>query len=299
MGCLSALTIDKAASPVSSNMPFDRVLLANIDRCQQDLKWDHLPDDIWTDDIERWLDETSQQAVELHSAPKTCTYPSWPLPALNLFTDIQWQRPIEEYSPSIYSQRSSAISPGHLTNAARNPMQEMPLSPTQDIEMIDILDILDIAANIAGVCIEIRATVNRAEDSAEFDDSNSDSDSDVSMLDLADPLPIPATRFYDVARDRDLTIPDSSLSSSDGGSNHSSIDRRQQRSNAPSPSQPSQTSSPQSSATSTSYVHVRPLPRTRRHNISPDILSRMAQLLHFSVHDFALPTDENLVKCEM
>ena len=290
MGCLSALTINETASPISSNMPFDRVSIANIDRCQQDLTWGHLPDDIWTDDIEKWLDETSQQAIEVHPAPKTCTYPSWPLPALNLFTDIQWQRPIEEYSPSIYSQRSSAISPGHLTNAARNPMQEM-LSPTQDIEMIDILDI---AARIADVCMEIRATVNRAEDSAEFDDS--DSDSDFSMLELVEPLPIPAITFYDIARARGLTIPDSSLSSSDGGSNHSSIDRRQNRSNAPSPSQPSRTSSPKGSTTTNSYVCARPLRRTRHHNISPDILSRMAQLLHSSVHDFALPTDENGVK---
>jgi hypothetical protein len=248
--CLASLTINDTPTLISPKMPTDHHSLLSVALCQQNLTWDHLPDDLWTDDIERWLFET-EQATEAEPAPttsasetSTLSFQARSCEPLSIdvhFTDIQWQRTDGEYSPSVYSKKSSAIS----TKQPHKPAPliiEMPLSPTQ---YISIEDILDLASNMADVCIELRNTTNRAEDSAEFDDSTDNgSNSDVSMLDLnasghpsdvsMRDLPLPPRTFYELARDRGLTIA-SDRFSSHSGSHQSSIDRRHHRSNAPSP----------------------------------------------------------------
>lgn len=320
MESLSALTMDDGPiSPafISPKMPFDQVFIADIDPCQQDLTWDHLPDDIWTDDMVDWLyvvDTTTETSPSTSSSSKEWQrkFPSDPIPALD--TNIQWQHVKEEYSPSVYSQDSNPLG-----KAAQQLIEEMPLSPTRYISMDDILTL---AANTQSVCAELRATINRAEDSAEFDESDSDSDvsmidlnvtaynSDVSIFDL-EPLPIPSITFHSLANDRGLRITcDDSASDSDVSElnlqrfSTSSIlfyslardrgleissDRSASSSRSGSRNhnsidcqQRSNAPSPsqcsrQNSVKSYVRVGIQPLPQIR-HHISPDILNRMARL---------------------
>lgn len=227
---LGSLSLDASLSPTSPATPFQRVSFANIDDCQQDLSWDHLPDDIWTDDIVQWLDETIHPAVEVRtdrathatntsrwssstssiisSEAKRCTFPCLGLPPLYISTNIQSQTPFEQnlYSPSVYSQDDSGFNQGNphpLGRAARELMKDIADAPINQISMHNLLEI---AAKVVNICTELRATINQAQDSAEFDDSKSDSD--VTMLDL-DPTPPPAIDYGQMARARRLFISNS------------------------------------------------------------------------------------------
>lgn len=227
-----------SSSPASPAVPFDMVFVANIDRCQRYLTWDHLPDDVWTEDVENWLLNTVQPAVEVHpagsrhsisvsrwsSSTESTTsfermFPSFELPPLDLFTDIGWQVPIGQYSPSEYSQDDfgfSQVCSQPLGIAAHKLMQNVADAP---INYISTQDLFEVSKAMRDVCTELRATVNRAEDSAEFD---CESNSDVSSYDL-NSSSVPVIDVYQIAQSRGLTTLHGSPPSSNGSSRQSYV----------------------------------------------------------------------------
>jgi len=224
IGVLETATITPSP-PKSPKMMFDRVFIAKptiVDSCQHHFTWDAFQrNGLWWEDkmVVEWVMSVPHFAVEVHPAtslahtptypqiPNTIlpgdpptmwetVFPSFELPSLDLFTDIRW--PLSLYSPSEYSQDDFGFGQGcsyPLGNAAQELMKE--IEDTQ-ITYRSLEDVHLVIPKMQALCTELRATVNGAENSPEFDESNSHSD--VPMLDLNEiPIPPPATYFYHIA----------------------------------------------------------------------------------------------------
>jgi hypothetical protein len=306
---LEILTITPSP-PNSPKMAFDKVFIANptiIDSCQNHLTWD----DVWEDEMVEWVMSIPYFTVEVHPATSLTqtpqspqipivlptdlppmweiVFPSFEPPALDLFTNIRWQ-----YSPSEYSQNDFGFGqacPYPLGNAAQELMKEIEEAP---IIYRSLEDIHAIIPKMQALCTGLHVTVNRAEDSAEFDES--DSDSDVSMLNLnANPVPLSATNSYHIARSRGLTISTRGPPTNDSRSAPAPLTTHLEAAHA---HRTLADFGPPSSEgrSETSYVRVR-----TRHRISPDIANRIAVLansgleitdFYSSMHGCALPPDE-------
>jgi hypothetical protein len=315
--CLEGFVMNDTPIPTGPKEPFDRVPMANLNRCQQSLTWHHLSDDSWPSPVDewgeslwgdsqitivkKWLDGTTEHAVEVHQGSEvwftepaefsgsassttssTGSGSKFSSPVRPTFTEIEWNPPVELYSPSVYSQCTTAVSPGNpgpLGAAVWDQVQpnEMPLFSPRQCIIPDEMHAL--AANTADLCVEVRAKVPRGQVSAKSDAI--DSNSDLSLLEIVEPLPTSGITLNDIASGRGLTILDSDATNSNGGSEHNSNGTNPRNDNANSLSQSSgqrgRTSSTQSSiAHSTqSYVRTRP---TLPHHVSSEILNRMAYL---------------------
>lgn len=301
--CLEGFVMDDTPNPTRPKQPFDRVPMANLDRCQQSLTWHHLSDDAWPNEggnsfwgdsqttiVKKWLDGTTEHAVEVYpgsevwfnepaelsGSASSTTSPTesrstHSSPVRPIFTNVEWNPPVELYSPSVYSQCTvvSPGNPGPLGAAVWDRVQPDEMPPVSPRQCITMDEMHALAANTADLCVEIRAKVPRVEVSAKHDAS--DFTSDLPPLELVTPLPTSGISIYDIAFARGLTIPNRDATNSRGGSEHNNNGTNPRNDNANSLSQSNsqrgRTSSTQSSTahSTQSYVRTRP---TLPHHVS-------------------------------